>query len=195
MNGRIIPTILRKGQGFPDIGSLPTFCPFMVRLRTVMEPVVCHLEASIVQWTRNETSGPLEVESSTIWDPVGSNQFLLYPQQLSFFKRLCLAPFPASLTESLQQGKEIWKKIMYWLLTALLEMIYVPSAQTALVWTSQMTKSNPMGVGASTCNPVVTEPNLGPPAGHLVKPVSWYLIVVKGITAFISGHQTRGTGS
>ena len=49
MNGRIIPTILRKGQGFSEIGSLPTFCPFMVHLRTVMEPVVCHLEASIVQ--------------------------------------------------------------------------------------------------------------------------------------------------
>ena len=36
MNGRIIPTILGKGWGFPGIGPLPTFWPFMVSLRTVM---------------------------------------------------------------------------------------------------------------------------------------------------------------
>ena len=36
MNGKTIPIILRKGQGFPGIGPPPTFCPFMVDLRTVM---------------------------------------------------------------------------------------------------------------------------------------------------------------
>ena len=36
MSGRIIPTILRKGWGFPEIGPLPTFLPFTVSLRTVM---------------------------------------------------------------------------------------------------------------------------------------------------------------
>ena len=36
MNGRIILTILGKGWGFPGIGPLPTFWPFMVSLRTVM---------------------------------------------------------------------------------------------------------------------------------------------------------------
>ena len=34
--GRIIPTILGKGWGFPGIGPLPSFWPFMVSLRTVM---------------------------------------------------------------------------------------------------------------------------------------------------------------
>ena len=34
MNRRIIPTISR--WGFPGIGPLPTFWPFMVSLRTVM---------------------------------------------------------------------------------------------------------------------------------------------------------------
>ena len=63
-------------------------------------------------------------------------------------------------------------KIMYWLLSALLEMIYVPSAQIALVRGSHMITSDPMGVGAGTCKPVVTAPNLGPLAGHLAKPVS-----------------------
>ena len=36
MSGRIIPTILGKGWGFPGIGPLPTFWPFMVSLGTVM---------------------------------------------------------------------------------------------------------------------------------------------------------------
>ena len=39
MSGRIIPTILEKGQGFPRIGPPPTFWPFMVGLRTVIVPV------------------------------------------------------------------------------------------------------------------------------------------------------------
>ena len=39
MSGGIIPTIWGKGQGFPGIGPLPTFWPFMVGLETVMVPV------------------------------------------------------------------------------------------------------------------------------------------------------------
>ena len=39
MSGKIIPAILRKGQGFPGIGPPPTFWPFMVGLGTVMAPV------------------------------------------------------------------------------------------------------------------------------------------------------------
>ena len=42
MSGRIIPTIWRKGRGFPGIGLLPSFWPFMVGLGTVMAPV-CHI--------------------------------------------------------------------------------------------------------------------------------------------------------
>ena len=36
MSGKIIPTILGKGQRFPGIGSPPTFWPFVVSLGTVM---------------------------------------------------------------------------------------------------------------------------------------------------------------
>ena len=39
MSGRIIPTILEKGGGFPGFGPRPTFWPFMVSLGTVMGPV------------------------------------------------------------------------------------------------------------------------------------------------------------
>ena len=36
MSGRVIPVILGKGCGFPGIGPLPTFWPFMVGLGTVI---------------------------------------------------------------------------------------------------------------------------------------------------------------
>ena len=34
---------------------------------------------------------------------------------------------------------------------------------------------------------IVTEPNLGPPACHASKPISWHQVVVKESTAFIAG--------
>ena len=40
------------------------------------------------------TQGPLEEEYSAILDLVGSNQFLSYRMTMSFFYRLCPAPFP-----------------------------------------------------------------------------------------------------
>ena len=44
MRGRVILTILGKGQRFPGIGPPLTFWPFMVSLGRVMSPVgVCHL--------------------------------------------------------------------------------------------------------------------------------------------------------
>ena len=39
MSGGIFPTILGTGQGFPGIGSLPTFWPFMVGRGTGLAPV------------------------------------------------------------------------------------------------------------------------------------------------------------
>lgn len=39
MSGTIIPTILEKERGFPVIGVLPTFWPFMISFGTVMPPV------------------------------------------------------------------------------------------------------------------------------------------------------------
>lgn len=39
MNGRIIPTILGKGHGFPETGPPPTLWPFMVHLGTITVPM------------------------------------------------------------------------------------------------------------------------------------------------------------
>ena len=39
MSGRIIPTILGKGQRFLGTGPQPTYWPFMVSLGTAMAPV------------------------------------------------------------------------------------------------------------------------------------------------------------
>ena len=39
LSGRIIPTLLENGWGFPGIGSPSTFWPFMVSLGTVMVPM------------------------------------------------------------------------------------------------------------------------------------------------------------
>ena len=55
MSGRVIPTILEKGQGFPGIGPPPTFWPLMGSLGTG----VCHLDAnafSSVQFSRSVMS-------------------------------------------------------------------------------------------------------------------------------------------
>ena len=39
MSGRIIPTILEKGQGFPGVGPVPTVWSLMVDLGTSMAPL------------------------------------------------------------------------------------------------------------------------------------------------------------
>ena len=75
MSGRIIPTIWGKGQGFPGIGSPPTFWRFMVGLKTVMEHVGVSFSMPMYynERTMNEAQGLLEVESSTFLDLVGSH--------------------------------------------------------------------------------------------------------------------------
>ena len=45
----------------------------------------CHLDANVLQSVYNEAQGPLEVKSSTILDPVGSNQCLSCPMAMPFF--------------------------------------------------------------------------------------------------------------
>jgi len=44
-----------------------------------------HLDANVLQWVYNEAQGPLEVKSSTILDPVGSNWCLSCPMAMPFF--------------------------------------------------------------------------------------------------------------
>lgn len=41
-----------------------------------------------------EDQGLVEVDLSAILDPFDSYWFLLYPQALLFFQKLCTAPFP-----------------------------------------------------------------------------------------------------
>ena len=41
-----------------------------------------------------EDQGLVEVDLSAILDPFDCNQFMLCPQAMSFFQKLCPAPFP-----------------------------------------------------------------------------------------------------
>ena len=88
MSGRIIPTIFGKGRGFSGVGPRPTFCSLMVNLGTVMEPLGVSFHLLI------EDQGLVEVDLSAILDPSDSNWFMLCPWAVSFFQKLCLAPFP-----------------------------------------------------------------------------------------------------
>ena len=88
MSGRIIPTILGKGGRIPGVGPQPTFCSLMVSLGTVMVPLGVSFHLLI------EDQGLVEVDLSDILDASDSNWFMLYPRAVSFFQKLCLAPFP-----------------------------------------------------------------------------------------------------
>ena len=48
----------------------------------------------MIQGAYNEDQGLVEVDLSAISDPFDSNLFLLCPQAMSFFQRLCPAPLP-----------------------------------------------------------------------------------------------------
>ena len=61
MRGRIIPTTLGKGWGFPGIGLLPASWPFLVSLEAIMAPVsvlfsmliyynVCIMRLGLPRW-------------------------------------------------------------------------------------------------------------------------------------------------
>ena len=88
MSGRIIPTILGKGWRFPGIGPLPTFF-FFFFLDSALELSwrlwLCHLAC----WLRIMVQS--EVDLSVILDTFDSNLFMLCPQAMSFFQKLCPA--------------------------------------------------------------------------------------------------------
>ena len=65
MSGRIIPIILGKRRGFPEIGLLLTFWPFMVSLGTVLSPVGMSY-SWCVRKAYNEAQGIVEVDSPTV---------------------------------------------------------------------------------------------------------------------------------
>ena len=66
----------------------------MVGLRTVMAPVGVSFSLLMCYIEHTESQGLVEVDLSTILDPFGSNQFMSCPWAMSFFQRLCPAPFP-----------------------------------------------------------------------------------------------------
>ena len=94
MSGRSIPAILRKGGDFQELGHHPLF-------DTYGGPWNCHgsvgVSVSLLMCYNElytEAQGLVEVDLSAILDPFGTNQFMSCPQAMSFFQRLCPAPFP-----------------------------------------------------------------------------------------------------
>ena len=71
MNGRIIPVILEEGMGISrNWATLPTFLAFYVYPQKGAGGYVIY-QATALQWVYNEVQGLLEVNFSTILDPVG----------------------------------------------------------------------------------------------------------------------------
>ena len=92
MNGRIIAIIWGKRWRFPGIGPLPTFCPVLIGLRTVMAPAGVSI-SMLLYYSEHIVHGPQEVKSSAILALVGSNQFLSHPQGLCHSFKSCALPF------------------------------------------------------------------------------------------------------
>ena len=84
MSGRIIPTILGKGQRFPGFGHLPLL-GLLTGLGTFMVPLRVSFHLLI------EDQG---LVLSALLVPFDFNQFRLCPWAMSFFQKLCPAPFP-----------------------------------------------------------------------------------------------------
>ena len=82
----IIPTLFGKGWRFPEFGSLPTPWSFDSE---------CHGTSGVSFHLLMEDQGLVsEVDLSATFDSYDSNQFMFHPQAMSFFQRLCPAPFP-----------------------------------------------------------------------------------------------------
>ena len=84
-----------RGGDFQELGHRPLFGLLWSGLSWC--PWVCHLAyANALQSLYNEAQGLLEVEASTILGFIGSNQFLLCPQQLCHsFKCCAFMPSPS----------------------------------------------------------------------------------------------------
>lgn len=98
MNGRIILTILGKGQRFQELGH----CPFWSLLKFTLElpwcPWVCYLvcwHAAVSKYWYSNSSGSQLVHHIR---PIGSNQFMSCSLAMAFFQRsLSSCPFPSPL--------------------------------------------------------------------------------------------------
>ena len=97
MRGRIIPVVRGKGHMGPSRNwAPPTTWPFTVSLKTAMALLGGYViePADVLQRPYNEAEGLLEVESSVILDPVGSNQLYHVLQLCHSFTGCALPPSP-----------------------------------------------------------------------------------------------------
>ena len=83
MSGRIILSVLEKGWRFPGVGPLPT--PWS--LDSALELSWCLWVCHFTNWLRIKVYSCLPSWSHLIW-------FMLCPRAVTFFQKLCLAPFP-----------------------------------------------------------------------------------------------------
>ena len=92
MNGRIIPTFFGESVEISRNWAIAHFLALLIGLGTVLAI------ADVLQWAYTEDQGLVQVDLSAILDPFDSNQLMLCPPAVSFFQRLCPAPFsPVSL--------------------------------------------------------------------------------------------------
>ena len=92
MSGRIIPTFFGESMEISRNWATAHFLALLIGLGTVLAI------ADVLQWAYTEDQGLAEVDLSAILDPFDSNQLMLCPPAVSFFQRLCPAPFsPVSL--------------------------------------------------------------------------------------------------
>ena len=97
MSGRIIPTILGEGQGFPGTGLLSTFWSFVVGFRTVRAPVGALLKLLMCY---NPRVLRLEVDwlalvhhlESSLFQPI----YFMSSTAMPFFLKIVPCPLPVS---------------------------------------------------------------------------------------------------
>ena len=106
VSGRIIAATFWKGWRFSGTGSPPTFRPFMVSLRTVMVPVVCHsalrMSHSELRWGSKSSGSRLIHHLGSIWLVLTS---LRHIQQLRHSFKGCALP-PSLLSHQQQAGNK-----------------------------------------------------------------------------------------
>ena len=90
MSGRTVPTVLGKGWRFPGLGRHPL-------LGLLAVPWNCRGTSGCVFSLADQDQG---LVSSAILVPFDSNRFMLWPWAMSFFQKLCAAPFPDVTTSA-----------------------------------------------------------------------------------------------
>ena len=101
--GRLFQLFWGRDEDFQELGHRPLFNLLRLVSELSWHWWVCHLDANVLQWGSRSTGSPVFRHQ----DLVGSNQFLSCPMAMSFFERLCPAPFPP-VSEVLQGFHKHW---------------------------------------------------------------------------------------